>query len=121
LPVEDLDAVVEAMYAESGAPDVIASKLERGRKVYKSACDDCHSRDEDTAGGSGPGLYGLGSRAYFTHFIGNPKSPLHMGDGKSEMPRFDKELTVVERDLVAGYLVWLRSATQADVDALEPL
>jgi len=33
----------------------------------------------------------------------------------------DKELTIVERDLVAGYLVWLRSASQADVDALDPL
>jgi ubiquinol-cytochrome c reductase cytochrome b subunit len=121
LPAEDLDAVVEAMYAESGAADAIASKVEHGRKVYKSACDDCHSRDEDTAGPSGPGLYGLGTRAYYARFIGNPKSPLHMGDGKSEMPRFDKELTIVERDLVAGYLVWLRTATQADVDALDPL
>jgi hypothetical protein len=46
-----------------------------------------------------------------------------MGDAKSEMPRFDKagDLTVPERDLVAGYLVWLRTATEQDVQALDPL
>ena len=42
-------------------------------------------------------------------------------DGKSEMPRFDKELTIVERDELAAYLVWLRTATAADVSALGPL
>ena len=38
----------------------------------------------------------------------------------SSMPRFDKELTIVERDLIAEYLVWLRTATPADLDALGP-
>jgi hypothetical protein len=43
-----------------------------------------------------------------------------MGD-KSEMPRFDQELTIVERDLLAEYLVWLRTHTKADLDRLGPL
>ena len=40
---------------------------------------------------------------------------------KSEMPRFDKDLSIVDRDALAAYLVWLRTATPADVAALEPL
>ena len=39
----------------------------------------------------------------------------------SSMPRFDKELTPTERDALAEYLVWLRTATQAQLDALGPL
>ena len=43
-------------------------------------------------------------------------------DGKSEMPRFDNEaLAMVQRDELAAYLVWLRTATAADVAALGPL
>ena len=30
-----------------------------------------------------------------------------MGPKNSEMPRFDKELTIIERDAIAGYLVRL--------------
>jgi len=122
LPQADLDAVVEAIYAESGASDVDKPKATAGLKVYKSACDDCHSREEDTGGSGGPGLYGFGSRPYWAHFIGNPTSPIHMG-AKGEMPRFDGPgaLTPAERDAVAGYLVWLRTATQQDVEALDPL
>jgi mono/diheme cytochrome c family protein len=121
LQQQDLDDLVELLYAQSGAPDVIPSKVESGIKLFKSAsCEDCHAREVDNAGTSAPSLGGLGSRDYYTHFIGNPKSPLHMSE-KSEMPRFDKELTVVERDLVAEYLVWLRTATQQDLDALGSL
>ena len=40
--------------------------------------------------------------------------------GKSEMPRFDGDMTIVDRDALAGYLIWLRSATQADVEGKLP-
>jgi hypothetical protein len=59
----------------------------------------------------------LHSRAWFTSFIGNPKAPYHMGE-LSQMPRFDDELSVTDRDLLAEYLAWLRTATKADLDAL---
>jgi hypothetical protein len=39
----------------------------------------------------------------------------------SEMPRFDADLTITERDALAAYLVWLRTASQADLDKLGPL
>ena len=121
LPASDLADLVELLYAESGAEGIDAAKRERGLKVFESACTDCHSREEGVAGASGPALAGLGSRDHYTSVISNPKSALHMGADKSEMPRFDRELTIVERDALAEYLVWLRTATEQDLRALGPL
>jgi len=68
--------------------------------------------------GTAPVLAGLGTREYYFSFIGNPKSGLHMGGGeRSQMPRFDRELTLAERDELAAYLVWLRTATPTDMAA----
>jgi mono/diheme cytochrome c family protein len=71
-------------------------------------------------GSSAPGLGNLGTRAYYRSFLANPKSALHMGRDKSQMPRFDRELTLAELDALAEYLVWLRTATPADLSALDP-
>ena len=124
-PVElapaDLADLVELLYAESGASDVDAAKRDRGAKLFESACTDCHSKDEGVVSTGGPNLFGLGSRTYYTTFIGNPKSPVHMGPDKSEMPRFDRDLSLVDRDAIAEYLVWLRTATDDDVTKLGPL
>ena len=117
----EVDDLVELLYAQSGAPDADMAKRDRGKAIFDKACDSCHSIDEGVAGSSGPGLGNLGSRDYYTHFIGNPKSAIHMGLDKSEMPRFDKDLSLVDRDALAGYLVWLRTAAQRDVDLLGPL
>ena len=115
----DLDALVEMLYAESGAPDVDEAKRIAGAKVYDEAsCNDCHSMKEGEPGASAPNLHGLGSVTHYTDFIGNPKLPLHMNDDKGQMPRFDRELSHAEREALAEYLVWLRTATPADVEAL---
>jgi hypothetical protein len=37
------------------------------------------------------------------------------------MPRFDEELTIIERDQLAEYLVWLRTATPQDLAKLGPI
>lgn len=118
---EELTDLVEALYAESGATDVDAARRERGKAIYDQACNDCHSLDEGVAGTSGPGLAGLGSRDWYTSFIGNPKAAVHMGPDHSEMPRFDKDMSIVDRDALAEYLVWLRTATQRDVEELPAL
>jgi mono/diheme cytochrome c family protein len=124
-PVElagaDMANLVEYLYSLSGAADVDPAKTPAGKKLFDDMCTDCHSVAEGTPGGSGPNLAGLGSRDYYVSFIGNPKSNLHMTPDMSGMPRFDKELSIVERDLLAGYLVWLRTATKADLDALGDL
>lgn len=115
-----LDDLVERLYAESGASDVDAGQRERGQALFEDACTDCHSLDDGVGGGSGPGLGGLGSRDYYTSYISNPARPAHMAS-LAEMPRFDRELSIVDRDALAGYLVWLRTATQRDLDLLGPL
>lgn len=117
LPAPDLADVVEFVYSLSGATDIDAAKRDRGSTVFDGACSDCHSREEGVSG-SAPALAGRGSREYYFSFISNPKSGLHMGGGeRSQMPRFDRELTLAERDELAAYLVWLRTATPADVAA----
>lgn len=121
LPDADLDDLAEVLYAQSGATDVDAAKRDRGKAIFDKACTDCHSIDDGVAGSSAPGLGNVGSRDWYTHFIGNPKSGVHMGPEHSQMPRFDKDLTIVDRDALAEYLVWLRSASQRDVDLLEAL
>jgi ubiquinol-cytochrome c reductase cytochrome b subunit len=116
LPPEELAAVVELIYGWSGASDADTTKFAKGIELFDGACSDCHSREEGVSGTS-PNLFGLNSRAYYFSFIGNPKSGLHMGPDHSEMPRFDRELTLGERDELAAYLVWLRTATPMDMAA----
>ncbi len=118
-PNEMVD-LVELLYAESGATDVDQTKRDRGKTLFGNICSDCHSLEDGIAGGSGPGLAGLKSREWFTGYIGNPKAAIHMGE-RSEMPRFDRELTIVERDQLAELLVWMRTHSQADRDRLGPL
>lgn len=114
-----LEDLVELLVAQSGET-VDVSRLARGREAFEK-CTDCHSLDEGVVEPAGPNLYGLHSREFYVSFIGNPKLPIHMGPDKGEMPRFDRDLTLADRDALAEYLVWLRTATQADLDKLGPL
>jgi ubiquinol-cytochrome c reductase cytochrome b subunit len=116
---EPLAAIVELVYAESGAADADPARVETARAIFEETCSDCHSR-EDGVSSSGPALARRGTVDHLVHFIGNPKAPIHYGDS-SEMPRFDRELSVSDREALARYLVWLRTATADDVAALEPL
>jgi ubiquinol-cytochrome c reductase cytochrome b subunit len=110
LPRTDLDDLVEMLYAETGAADADAPAVARGTVLFDKACTGCHEREEENPGASAPSLYGLGSRTGYFAFIGNAGSPIHMGTNH-EMPRFDHELTLDDRDALAEYLVWLRTAT----------
>jgi mono/diheme cytochrome c family protein len=121
LPESDLVDVVELLYAQTGATDIDIAKHDRGKALFDKVCNDCHSLEEGVAGGAGPGLAGVGSRDWFTSFISNPKAAVHMGPDKSEMPRFDKDLSIIDRDALAEYLMWLRTATKQHLDALGPL
>jgi ubiquinol-cytochrome c reductase cytochrome b subunit len=109
----ELAAIVEYMYAESGATDVDKAKAATGKAIFDSTCNDCHTVVEGANGGSGPNLAGMNGREYYFSFISNPKSNVHMTADMSSMPRFDRELTFAERGLVADYLVFLRTATPA--------
>ena len=119
VPPETVDELAELLVAQAGATDVDPQKVVRGKAAFEK-CSDCHSLDEGVSG-SGPALFGLHSRAYYLSFVSNPKLPVHMGPDKSEMPRFDGDLSLADRDALAEYLTWLRTATPADLDRLGPL
>lgn len=114
-----LAAMIELVYAESGAADADRELAARALPDFEDKCSDCHSR-EDGVASSGPALARRGTVDLLVHFLGNPKAPIHFGED-SQMPRFDRELSMADREELAKYLVWLRSATPAAVDALEPL
>jgi mono/diheme cytochrome c family protein len=120
MPQADLDGIVELVYSESGATDVDTERRKHGLDVFEIACSDCHNREDGMPGSSAPGLAGVGTRAYYRSFISNPKSAFHMGKDKSQMPRFDKDLSLTDLDALAEYLVWLRTATPDDVSRLDP-
>ena len=118
-PAEDLAALVELLYAQSGAP-VDTLKRAKGAELFDKSCSDCHSLEDGVAGTSAPSLYGLGTIDGWVHRIGNPKAAIYLG-ADSEMPGFAKELTMSEREELATYLAWLRDANPAEVKALPPL
>ena len=120
LSPQQIDDIVELLIAQSGETEVDRAKIVRGRDAFEP-CTSCHSLEEGVAEASGPNLFGLHGRAFYLSFIGNPKLPIHMGAENSEMPRFDTDLTLQDRDALAEYLVWLRTATPADLDKLGPL
>ncbi len=125
LSAAELDDLVEWLDSQAGfdakpSPAIVAKRAS-GQAIFDKACDSCHSRYEGVSGASGPNLFGLGTREYYLSFVSNPKSGLHMADDKSEMPRFDKELSLADRDGLAEYLVWLRTATPQSLGALGAL
>jgi ubiquinol-cytochrome c reductase cytochrome b subunit len=114
-----LAAMVELVYLETGAADANPKLAEAAKAGFEETCGDCHSK-EDGVASSGPSLALRGTVDQLVHLIGNPGAPIHFGDA-SEMPRFDKELTMADRQELAHYLIWLRTATASDMLALEPL
>lgn len=116
---EPLAEMVELVYAESGAADADRGRAQKALPAFEEQCSDCHSREEGVSS-SGPALARRGSLDHLVQFIGNPTAPIHLGEA-AEMPRFDKDLSMVDREALAQYLLWLRTATAADVAGLEPL
>src|SRR5262249_40920258 len=71
---EDLDAVVEWLYSETGAPDARLDLVARGKNLFDDGpCSDCHSREAGATGDGGPNLYQRGSLDYLAEFIREPK------------------------------------------------
>ncbi|HVK74479.1 MAG TPA: cytochrome b N-terminal domain-containing protein [Kofleriaceae bacterium] len=128
-PVEesgaDLDALVEAIYAETGAADADPAKVARGRQLFdEGSCSDCHERilrqAQDSADlvSSGPNLAGRGSAPYLRAVIADAGAARFFGK-HDEMPRFADELSADDIAKLATWLVWLRDASDADVQQLD--
>ena len=115
---DELDALVELLYAETGATDVDAAKVERGKPLFdEGTCADCHERT-GTDALTGPNLAGYGSRAYLEGMIADPGA-LHRFGPMNDMPRFGDTLSRAQIGAVTDYLLWMRTATAADLEKLD--
>ena len=101
---EEMDALVEYIYAETGAADADASKAGRGRDLLSpSDCDTCH--DLDGAGeNDGPNLKGRGTQKWVAAVIADAGHPLLFGD-RNKMPKFRGKLTQEEIDDLAKFVI----------------
>jgi ubiquinol-cytochrome c reductase cytochrome b subunit len=106
----DLDAVVELVYAESGAADADPALARRGAELFTGAgdCSTCHSIDGTSEGGA-PNLGGRGSPEMLREFIARPDHPRWFGKS-NEMPPYYDLLDREERAELAEYLIHLRQA-----------
>ncbi len=111
---EDLSAVVETLYAQTGATDVDAALAARGRELFDNGpCSDCHTITPPVPGETGdpaPNLAGRGSIPYLVDFIKDPAQPHHFGE-KNEMPAFGNKLREDEITSLAEYVFSLRDVS----------
>jgi ubiquinol-cytochrome c reductase cytochrome b subunit len=109
LPDAQLDALVEMLYAESGAADVDRAKVALGKELFDGdgGCSNCHSLEPDGEGDTGPNLSGHGSAAYWASFVALPSHPRFYG-AKSAMPPFYDRLGPVERGELGELIVRFR-------------
>ncbi len=106
----DFDALVEFVYAQSGADDVDQALAEKGETLFDDGdCSNCHSHDWETEEELGPNLGRRGTAAMFAEFIADPDHARWFGD-KNEMPGFADKLTADDIAALADYLVFLRTA-----------
>ena len=116
-PVEeegsDLDALVELLYAETGATDVDAALVAKGASLFdEGSCGYCHSIDWETEGESGPNLGRRGSEEMLAAFLVEPGHPRWFGV-KNEMPATAKSYSAHELEELVSYLIGLRSEPYA--------
>lgn len=115
----DLDALVEMVYAESGAPDVDRALAAKGQQLFdEGPCADCHERTGQESS-SGPNLAGRGSAAYLRSFI-RDSGQAHFFGPRHEMTVFTDELSPADLAALAEWVLWLRTATAEDLERLDP-
>ncbi|HWL09731.1 MAG TPA: cytochrome b N-terminal domain-containing protein [Planctomicrobium sp.] len=126
---EDLQALIEFLYTQSGRPDALppdAPQVQRGQEIFTSgelasgtidACVDCHAlrpvvvidgvrgfAEEALAEDLFPDLTGYGSTAWLKKMIARPQE-IYAGDsGNNAMPAFEDQLSEKELDLLARWL-----------------
>jgi mono/diheme cytochrome c family protein len=113
---EDFDAVVELVYAQTGAGDADTELAERGLEQFNNGdCWHCHSIDGEAEGDTGPNLGGRGSAEMLAEFIAQPGHPRWFGD-EAQMPSFGDTLSLEDRRLLAEWIVSLRDAEPGEED-----
>ncbi len=105
----ELDALVELVYAQTGAKDARPALVSQGRALFDASCTKCHSLDGKSPG-KGPNLGGRGSADGLAALIAEPGHPRWFGNA-NEMPRFGDKLNLAERRSLASYVLsWQRAS-----------
>lgn len=118
-PVEltgvDFDAVVEYLYAQTGATDARPELVSKGQTLFEDTCTDCHPSTTEPLTGtaedwSAPDVRNRGTVDNLAALIRDAGDLAFFGSS-NEMPVFDRsKLSEDERYVLAEYLVWLRTA-----------
>ncbi|MFL5308376.1 MAG: cytochrome b N-terminal domain-containing protein [Polyangia bacterium] len=106
---DELAALTEMVYAETGATDADASRAEAGRALISAKdCDSCHEFDGDGEN-AGPNLKGRGTLAWVQAVIADAGQPRLFGD-RNKMPKFADKLTASEIEDLARFVLAQRTA-----------
>lgn len=101
---EEMKALTEFVYSQSGAADVDAKLAEQGKALFGTKdCDSCHETD-GTTGNTGPNLKGRGSLSYVISVITDASQPTLFG-AKNKMPRFAGRLSPQEIETMAKFVM----------------
>ncbi|MCX7405638.1 MAG: cytochrome b N-terminal domain-containing protein [Planctomycetia bacterium] len=122
--LEDIEAVVVAMSAESGlrpqqtAADAKATEaaiIAKGRALVSDVerCGSCHTfHDNGTKLGSAPDITGWGSRSWLVGIITDPTHKQFYGDNNDRMPSFGKadpgSVPILSTQQIELVVDWLR-------------
>jgi ubiquinol-cytochrome c reductase cytochrome b subunit len=111
---EELELLVEWIYAQGGGEGVDAERARKGGEVFLAAdCDECHDT-KGTGGGDGtPDLGGRASPDWIKAFLKNPADKRFF-DHKSTMTRFAGKLDDPELDALVALLRAERARTKVD-------
>ena len=100
---DELDALTEMVYQETGAPDADAGRAARGRDLIpQKDCDTCHELDGEGEN-AGPNLKGRGTLTWIEAVISDAGQGRLFGE-KNKMPKFAGKLTPAEIEELERYV-----------------
>lgn len=111
---DELAALVELVYRETGAPDADGALAERGRALFgEKDCDACHDTD-GTSGNTGPNLGGWGTAARIAGIIRDPGAEENYGS-RNRMRGFAGVLDDGEIERLARFVASQRAGLQTEL------
>jgi ubiquinol-cytochrome c reductase cytochrome b subunit len=106
---EELDALTEMVYAQTGASDADPVKAARGHDLLdQKDCDTCHELDGEGEN-AGPNLKGRGTLPWVEAVIADAGQGRLFGE-KNKMPKFAGKLTPAEIEDLARFVLGQKTA-----------
>jgi ubiquinol-cytochrome c reductase cytochrome b subunit len=106
---EELAALTEFVYGQSGAKDTNTELAKKGEALFPDKnCDACHELDGTTEA-KGPNLLRRGTIEYVEKIIRESAVPELYGE-RAKMPKFSGKLTAVQIRLLAEFVVGLKKS-----------